>query len=346
MKKLELDSIIDLSSEIGADIKLVQGAGGNVSLKCGNDFWIKVSGAWLADARRHSIFVRLGLNEVLSALAKGNADLSTCLLDNTGLRPSIETSLHAIMRQAVVVHVHSINSISWGVRIGGKIEVAKKLNGLSWDWVDYYRPGFPLTHAVQSKLNGNPNLAVLLLANHGLVVAAETAKEAHSLLKEVDMRLLPQSKHISKIDIDKINELAKLIPPGSRLPSIQQVHLLAQDENVMAIARTGALYPDHVVFLGASTVIIQLAEKYLLDDLLAKAPYFVIIAGLGVVLGSACSASAEAMLECLAILAPTLPSKDQLRFLNSEEIFELINWDAEKARQNANKNRKNISTIN
>src|SRR5947207_2266807 len=47
----EFDALIALSADVGSNIDLVQGAGGNTSLKEGNDLWIKASGAWLADAR-------------------------------------------------------------------------------------------------------------------------------------------------------------------------------------------------------------------------------------------------------------------------------------------------------
>ena len=48
------DSLIDLCTDLGSDINLVQGAGGNISLKQGNDFWIKASGTWLADAKKNA----------------------------------------------------------------------------------------------------------------------------------------------------------------------------------------------------------------------------------------------------------------------------------------------------
>ena len=43
------------SARIGADPALVQGAGGNTSLKRDGVLWVKASGTWLRDAERRAI---------------------------------------------------------------------------------------------------------------------------------------------------------------------------------------------------------------------------------------------------------------------------------------------------
>ena len=190
-----LDNLSKLSADLGTNIRLVQGAGGNVSLKDGDTLWVKASGTWLADAQTRPIFVSLDLPTVRTALAVGSDDFKSAIKDNSGLRPSIETSLHALMPQRVVVHVHSINALSWGVRRDGKLAVAEKLKGLPWEWVDYVRPGLPLTQAVSAALAATPNATVLLLANHGLVVAADSTQAAIVLLNDIEHRLhLTQSQ--------------------------------------------------------------------------------------------------------------------------------------------------------
>lgn len=334
------DSLIELCTVLGTDINLVQGAGGNISLKQDNDFWIKASGTWLADARKSSIFVQLGLNEVLDAYNTGSNDFTDCIINNNGLRPSIETSLHAIMPQKIVVHVHSINSLSWVVRKAGKKLVTERLKGLSWAWVDYIRPGLPLSQLVQSIQKGKPKIDILMMANHGLVVAADTVAEVRTLLNEVDQRLLPPVVISSKTNFNKVKILAKLIPEDCRLPLDPRVHILAQNNHALELVRDGALFPDHVVFLGHSLTVLQSNEMDLLGEALTHAPHCALIQGLGVVLGSACSLSEEAMLECFALLAPSLPAKAKLNYFNEQQIGELLNWDAEKMRQATDKIRQ------
>jgi len=334
------DSLIDLCTDLGKDINLVQGAGGNISLKQENNFWIKASGTWLADARKSSIFVQLGLKEVLAAYENGSNDFTDCIVSTNGLRPSIETSLHAIMPQKVVVHVHSINSLSWVARKGGDKLIEERLKGLSWAWIDYIRPGLPLTQLIQSVIKGKPQIDVLMMANHGLVVAADTVEEVRALLVEVEKRLLPPQLSTSEIDEEKLNILLKLIPEEYRVPKSTKIHILAQNEHATELVKEGALYPDHVVFLGHSMPVIQPYELHLLEEATAATPHCAIILGLGVILGSKCSLSEEAMLECFALLAPTLPAKSELSYFSAQQIGELLNWDAEKLRQAADKMRQ------
>ena len=60
MKKL----ISNFCQRIGADPLLVQGAGGNVSWKEGDDLWVKASGTWLADAVSQDIFIPVSLTPI------------------------------------------------------------------------------------------------------------------------------------------------------------------------------------------------------------------------------------------------------------------------------------------
>ena len=334
------DTLIDLCTDLGKDINLVQGAGGNISLKQDNDFWIKASGTWLADAYKSDIFVQLGLNEVLTAYENGSNDFTSCIVSTNGLRPSIETSLHAIMPQKVVVHVHSINSLSWVARKGGAKLVTDRLEGLSWAWIDYIRPGLPLTQLIQSIIKGKPQINVLMMANHGLVVAADTVEEVRALLVEVEKRLQPPVLTTATIDNEKLNTLKKLLPEGCRLPINTKVNILAQNEHATELVKDGALYPDHVVFLGHSMPVLYPYELHLLDKTVTETPHCAIIKGLGVILGSKCSLSEEAMLECFALLAPTLPAKAELSYFSAQQVGELLNWDAEKLRQAADKMRQ------
>ena len=45
-----MKDFIKLSSEIGKNQRLVQGAGGNTSYKEEGDMWVKASGKWLSRA--------------------------------------------------------------------------------------------------------------------------------------------------------------------------------------------------------------------------------------------------------------------------------------------------------
>lgn len=331
MAEVSIEALTKLGAEVGGRIRLVQGAGGNLSLKNGNEFWIKASGTWLADAERRPIFVLLDLRSARARLAAGSEDFSDCVLGPGTLRPSIETSMHLVLPQPVVVHVHSINAISWAVRRTGRAEVADRLEGLPWGWVDYCRPGLPLSTAIRKLLAGEPGRSVLVLANHGLVVTGDTVDAARALLSDVESRLTVPARP-APLTTGGEEGLKLACPSGSRLPRNRAVHSLAYGAQTRALTR-GALYPDHAVFLGTSLPILSRPERDDIAAALARPPHCVLISDVGVLLGEECSAGAEAMLEGLALLLPTLPERDQLRFLNDSELGELLNWEAEDWRK-------------
>ncbi len=110
-------ALCDYCARIGADPLLVQGAGGNASWKDGATLWVKASGTWLAEARRRDIFVPVDLAHLRGAAA-GQLDVVPRPLGESGLRPSIETLLHALMPQPVVLHLHAVELLAQLVRPG------------------------------------------------------------------------------------------------------------------------------------------------------------------------------------------------------------------------------------
>src|ERR1051325_9138636 len=97
----EMPALRALSARVGADPLLVQAAGGNTSLKCDGVMCIKASGTWLQHAEARDIFVPVALDPLLEALDRDDPACETCTdfvrgdLNRLGLRPSIETTVHA-----------------------------------------------------------------------------------------------------------------------------------------------------------------------------------------------------------------------------------------------------------
>ncbi|MCX7346579.1 MAG: class II aldolase/adducin family protein [Alphaproteobacteria bacterium] len=135
---VELDSLRRLSARAGSDPLLVQAAGGNTSLKSDGVMWIKASGTWLKDALTRDIFVAVDHAALMQALARNDPGCETCPdfvrtdLNASGLRPSIETTVHALMPQRVVVHVHCVNTIAWAVRSDAAERLSERLAGFTW----------------------------------------------------------------------------------------------------------------------------------------------------------------------------------------------------------------------
>ena len=175
--------IIPFCQSIASDPLLVQGAGGNASWKDGEVLWVKASGKWLADACKKEIFVPVDLPPLKRALKAGDFSITPRILGDTELRPSIETLLHALMPQPVVVHLHAVDILACLVRE----DTPALLNRLfvdtyGWAWVPYYKPGAALAEAVFAALISQPHCQVVFLQNHGVVLGGASVAELESVL--------------------------------------------------------------------------------------------------------------------------------------------------------------------
>ncbi|MCJ9700118.1 MULTISPECIES: class II aldolase/adducin family protein [unclassified Bradyrhizobium] len=330
-----LNELRRMSARVGRNILLVQGAGGNSSIKHDDILWVKASGTWLADAEQKDIFVPVPLGAARTALAQDDVRVPLAANAGTTLRPSIETSLHALMPHPVVLHVHSVNTIAWAVRTDAREEFARRLDGLAWRWLDYHHPGLPLAKAVQNAL-AQDRIDVLILGNHGLVVGAETCAAAEALVDEVETRLALEPRSTIGPDEEARRSLCAGTP--YRLTRDPQCHSIAIDPSSRAIATSGSLYPDHVVFLGPGLPVLERGEdlRALTSRVRADGlphPVALLIPGLGCVIRKDASDGAEAMLSCLALVICRLPLTAQVRYLTQNNEAALVNWDAERYRQ-------------
>lgn len=132
--------LIELSVFLGNNLDWVQGAGGNTSVKDNGILWVKASGYWLSDAQNNNIFTPLDRQAVLDKIDQEIEDLSSAqILEKQyhSLRPSIETTLHALMRHKFVAHVHSVNVIAYAVLKNSIKILNENLEGISWLWVPF-----------------------------------------------------------------------------------------------------------------------------------------------------------------------------------------------------------------
>jgi rhamnose utilization protein RhaD (predicted bifunctional aldolase and dehydrogenase) len=335
----EFQALRELSAALGADPLRTQGAGGNTSIKRDGVMWIKASGTWLADALAQDIMTPVRLEPLRKAMADGDlsaaaaVDFVDAQLNASGLRPSIETSVHAIMPWPVVVHIHCVNTIALAVRRGGESLVRERLRAdadVALAFAPYRKPGLPLAHAISERLTRNTN--VFILANHGLVVAGETVTEVAGRIERVCEALSAPARSAPQVDAER---LASIVDGTDyRLPHNPAVHAVALDPKSLAIARLGSLYPDHVVFLGRGLVEGSVGGGRLCAPAeVRRPPMMLALPGIGVILHRSTSKNAEAMALCLADVAARIPDEAPIRVLTGAEEQELMNWEAEAYRQ-------------
>lgn len=332
----EMCDLLALAERLGRNPLVIQGPGGNISLKRNGVMWVKASGTWMAEATERAILIPVDVAAVLDGLAAGDPACETCEpfvrrdLTNLALRPSIETTLHAVMPQRVVVHVHCVETIA-AVCLSDAVErLTARLSGLNWSFVPYVRPGAPLGRAMLRHLTAETN--VLVLGNHGLVVAADSVAEAERLRAEVSQRLARVARAAPKPDREVLQAAAG---DGYSIPDDDRRHAIATDLVSLAAARRGSLYPDHVVFLGPGIVTAHAGERAV--DAARRCGRvgtpLVVVPGAGVLVHAAATPGARAMIGCLADVTCRLASDDPIAPLSADDEAQLLNWDAEKYRQ-------------
>ncbi len=320
-------ALTSYAAKIGADRTLVQGAGGNVSLKRAGVLWVKASGTWLAEAQRRDIMVPVRIDQLLTELDDNAAeDVARHVVDKdnpSGLRPSIETTMHAALPHPIVVHVHCVNTMAWAARGDAEAAIAPLLVGLRWIFVPYVRPGAPLTRWILSRKNAETD--VIVLGNHGLVVGGADTRAAEALLADVCRRLRRWPRVAPKPDMARLTDVAA--DTGYVVAGDPLAHGIATDPKTLLVARSGSLYPDHVIFLGPGITVWP-------DRPPARRPApLLAVPGAGVLLPRGASAGAVALAGCLADVAARIEPDEPLVALTAAQEAELLGWDAEKYRQ-------------
>jgi rhamnose utilization protein RhaD (predicted bifunctional aldolase and dehydrogenase) len=97
-----------------------------------------------------------------------------------------------------------------------------------------------------------------------------------------------------------------------------------------------ALYPDHVVFLGAEASILDRSfDSSDLDSVVTTRPPFIFSIGNCVFESQQVTLAQKVQLRCYYDVISRQSNFKELTTLNKGQIFEILNWDAEKYRQKA-----------
>ncbi len=335
MLKDSLAKLIEVSARVGGNLDLVQAGGGNTSIKEDGALWVKASGKWLSRAAEDDMFLPVPMADIERQLAAEDEKFPEYRTrGGSALRPSVETAVHAVLAQKVVIHVHSVRTIAWASRADGKEGVTPLLKGLKWSWIPYTHPGIPLAIRIREESAQRPD--VLILENHGLVVAGEDCDTAEALLHDVERRLNVAPRSAAPPDLERLDKLRT----GSsewETAADHEVHALATDGLSCEIAAKGTLFPDQCVYLGPAAAILEsgdapaaAAQQY--QGRYDFAPVFLLVAGAGVLTKRGMKRSAQELLVGLKRVTERIPIGAQATYLPNDQVARLMNWDAEKYR--------------
>lgn len=324
-------------SHIGADPLLVQGAGGNVSWKDEGTLWIKASGTWLAEAESKEIFVPVNLTHLQAALAERNFSVKPEVISNSGLRPSIESLLHALMPHRVVVHLHAVEILAHLVQVNPRQKI-KKLVGkaVKWIYVDYFKPGADLARAVSERLTTRADADVVFLGNHGVVIGGMDVEDVVTTLNTLILKMKNKTS-ISLPEKRTLRRESDFFARGYVPCADNEISLLVtKDELVNTLRYQWALFPDHVVFLGAEAVVLERNFKMHDLDLISRyKPPFIFAIDEGVYENITATPAQKSQLRCyLDVVARQGPSI-KITTLTGRQVSELLDWDAEIYRQSS-----------
>jgi rhamnose utilization protein RhaD (predicted bifunctional aldolase and dehydrogenase) len=225
----ELDELLRISHAVGGDPDWVQGGGGNTSVKSTRgeqagssvsidraaSMWVKTSGFALAEMDATRGWAELDLRATLAILddptlarepARRREErvlelLRAAARRPSNVRPSVESSLHALLDR-VVVHSHPVHLTSFLCARDSR-EKWRDVLGSAGDWtgkhatvdsavlyVPYVDPGYTLAAKLRDEIAEHTRRfgarpRVVLLENHGLFVAADSVDECLALHERV-----------------------------------------------------------------------------------------------------------------------------------------------------------------
>lgn len=306
-----LDELNRHAAAIGEDLRLVQGAGGNLSGKDGDLVWVKASGTRLGEALDRPIFVGVdgprAKDDVLRVEDLRHVVVE--LADERASRPSIETALHVLLPHRYVFHVHSVGAVAAAAQ-RDPAAVLKQLREVApVGWVPYAKPGIALARAVLAAQAeaGGAGETVFLLGNHGLLTAAATADRARGLIDECEAVLRRDDHPLARPEGDR----TELAPAGTL------------DRAAVRLLTGGVLTPDEAVFLGPR----PFTEAGAGDGGATITPEG------GVVVPDGMSADAREIAASFVAASAHADPSAPVRYLDEAEVSALVDWEAEKWRR-------------
>ena len=317
-----VDEFVFLSNWIGRDFNLVQGSGGNVSVKIQDNLMlVKASGVSLSSVGLNSGYCSVQLcPRDRSSKSSGPFFLSS---DDTSLRPSLETSFHALLDWRFVAHVHPSSLMP--ALCSDLSQLRRLIAGCGYkvEVVEYIKPGIELALAINKLICRNGLAQVYLLRNHGVIVGADRGAEVIDLIGSI-VSFGARRRFNSEVELGE--SVGEKRTSGMMEVQNDLVRSLALDDISYDIAINSRCMfsPDQAVFL--YDVLTQNAEEFLNDSRFDAA----IIKGQGVFVRPDRSWQFIQNLKAYADVLTYMPRNyEMLARLSDTQIRELVTWDAE-----------------
>lgn len=282
--------LIEVANHYGGDEEYCRAGGGNASVKLDGVLHIKPSGVSLAKLAAEDL-VPLRIDVLLDALTSDEpvdgdpvrVATARALVRDTGRRPSVEILFHALIPDALVLHLHPLvaNALTCNTEAA---RLAADLLGDDAVLVPYIDPGVPLARGVAAARDaytartGRPAPGITLLGNHGIIVSGNSADEIHERTERVTGAIraaidaAPRGGAAGVLDEVELCRVRNAIAPTLRglLGGGNALAVVTSDAGDIvrsvtttpagdAILTGGPLIPDQIVYAGSLPAVVQLS---------------------------------------------------------------------------------------
>jgi NAD(P)-dependent dehydrogenase (short-subunit alcohol dehydrogenase family)/rhamnose utilization protein RhaD (predicted bifunctional aldolase and dehydrogenase) len=334
--KPEISELIEVSRFYGNNREYVIAGGGNTSFKDDQTIWIKASGQPLAALDENGI-VALSRDKLQIISGKKYSDdpvlreeqvkkdLFNSIIDpGQDKRPSVETSLHELIRYRFVVHLHP-TLVNGTLCSRNAKNLTLKLFGEKALFVPYTDPGYTLYKKLESDIlryrdqySSDPQM--IFLENHGSFVSADSVEEIKKIYEHIISVIETQfSRQTDISDLPYNPVLLKVLPAIRMLLSGDMVKVIRCRHNTL-IAKyyqnqqefhkiSLPLTPDTIVYCKTRYLFIEQhsSVEKIMDSVKLQLPRFqneygylpsiIIIKNAGILALEDSVASAEALLD-------------------------------------------------
>jgi ribulose-5-phosphate 4-epimerase/fuculose-1-phosphate aldolase len=202
----KLEEYILLCKLFGASLDMVQGTGGNISVKEHNRLYIKRSGFQLSDTSEDEGYVVCDMNKLTKQFQQRNEEIKDTVLEGEG-RPSMEAFFH-LLPFPYIVHIHPtflMNLLCQYTLAGLQTLFPNSL------YIPYIQPGIELAEAIHKVYSGQQ---LIFLKNHGIIFLETSVDAIVSLAHTTFMTLANILPLQRQSDIDFLYTFYKENPTG------------------------------------------------------------------------------------------------------------------------------------
>lgn len=365
-----INELLTISKVIGRDKYLIQGGGGNISIKNEKStMYIKASGSFLRDMDEKKGYVKLKYKNIFKFFANLHFKDKNHIIENKitdyienlvikkGEKPSMEVSMHAFLDKYVIhthpVYLNALLCSQNGRAIINNIFATMRENFI---WIDYANPGYMLGYKIYKTIMGQSSVSTLnslretnkakiyFLENHGLIVTGSKLRFTIQLTKKINFKAKEWfiENEILKEDLefDKPHLLSGFSSKSFFFSNNPLLIRYGEKLKELKKILNTVLFPDFAVYCLGNFKYLDCKNKKNLNDIIKKINFkenskIIFLRGRGVLYFASekkADALHEILLSHIFIIDLIINNNNQPKKINTKDIKYILNMKMEKHR--------------